>query len=127
MGLFSKHKGAGRSLHFFLHLHTLGPFPTASGPLAVEWQRGSRRGCSQAAQPSRHPGKTWGDYVFEETQHVPCTLYEVRGGDCGAACTVPGTPRLSPAALCGAAAPATCLALAGPVGAGQRPARRAGL
>lgn len=79
MGLFSKHKAKGVALHFYVHVHSLGPFPTV-GPLAVEWQRGSRRGATRPAQPTRQPGKVWANYDFEESQHIPCTLYEVRAG-----------------------------------------------
>lgn len=79
MHLFSKHKGKASSFHFYIHIHALSPFPASYGALAVEWHRGSsKKGSTKAVRPTRQPGTAWGTYNWEETQHVPCTLYTVR-------------------------------------------------
>ncbi len=78
MGLFSKHKTKGANYHFWLHVHSLGPFPALWGALQVEWRRGTKRGGTKAVGPTRLPGKTWGQYEWGETLHIPCTLYPVR-------------------------------------------------
>lgn len=80
MGIFSKHKGKGANFHLFLHIHSLSPFPASRHAVAVQWERKGKRGSTRAVAPATHPGKAWGTFEFEETQHVPCTLYPVRAG-----------------------------------------------
>lgn len=86
MGLFGN-KGSSPSrttTHRFVykfHVAALGPWPAGYGPLAIEWERGSkRRGRTSAASPEplylNGEGPPPVSYPFDASFKVPCTLYQ---------------------------------------------------
>ncbi|KAK9805120.1 hypothetical protein WJX72_000185 [[Myrmecia] bisecta] len=77
MGLFGKSKSKQARFDFYIHIHSLTPWPARFSALLVHWERGSsRQGYTKAAGATTEPGRSVGTYSFEETFHVPCTLYQ---------------------------------------------------
>jgi len=82
MGLLSRHKGEkAHKFSFVLHIHTLS-WPSAATAavqsLCVVYERGSHSGSTKRAAPSS-PRSGQAAYAFEESLHLPVTLYQVRG------------------------------------------------
>lgn len=80
MGIFGKGKSKQSKFDFYIHVHTLSPWPAQYSKLTLEWQRGgSRKGWTKPVGPTvGQPGRMWATYEIEQTFHVPCTLYQVR-------------------------------------------------
>ncbi len=79
MGIFSKGKSKQSKFDFYIHVHTLSPWPAQYSKLVLEWQRGgSRKGWTKPVGPTvGQPGRMWATYDIEQDFAVPCTLYQV--------------------------------------------------
>lgn len=79
MGIFGKGKSKQSKFDFYIHVHTLSPWPAQYSKLVLEWQRGgSRKGWTKPIGPTvGQPGRMWATYEIEQDFHVPCTLYQV--------------------------------------------------
>lgn len=56
-GLLGKGKGKAVKFEFHIQVHQLGPWPAGNKPIAVGWQRGSKRkGVTNPTLPSQNDG-----------------------------------------------------------------------
>lgn len=78
MNMF-KRKGKSTGFDFYLHIHTLSPWPSKYKAVYVEWSRGSsHKGVLKPAGPTSQGNGQVASFDFDEGIHVPCTLYTVR-------------------------------------------------
>ncbi|KAK9839098.1 hypothetical protein WJX74_009525 [Apatococcus lobatus] len=79
MNMF-KRKGKATGFDFYLHIHTLYPWPSKYKAVYVEWSRGSsHKGVLKPAGPSSQSSGQVASFDFDEGIHVPCTLYPEGG------------------------------------------------
>ena len=78
MGLFkNKNRGGAFKCTFFLHFHSLSPWPAAAGNLCVSFERGTHSDKTQPSPPHAPLVDECATYVWEQQLQLPATLYEV--------------------------------------------------
>ncbi len=75
MGIFGGGKKVTRKYHFYIHIHSVAPWPAQFRSLYVAWSRGSsKKGVTKAvAAAPGEPGR-----ALETAFHVPCTIVQAR-------------------------------------------------